>query len=155
MATGLEPLAPGAEVLVTGAGITGRAIVSALASWDVHITVCDDNDSALELLSRNGIHTGTPADAVALIGTFDLVVTFSLTQRNVLMNYINNGGYTSGSSGYADFGFGFDADCHYFNDRIWLVVDTAPASVPDGGLTGMLVGFGLIGLAAIRRLRVG
>lgn len=75
MATGLEPLAPGAEVLVTGAGITGRAIVSALASWDVHITVCDDNEAALELLSRNGIHTGTPADAVALIGTFALVVT--------------------------------------------------------------------------------
>ncbi|MCB0938463.1 MAG: UDP-N-acetylmuramoyl-L-alanine--D-glutamate ligase, partial [Mycobacterium sp.] len=73
--TGLEPLAPGAQILVTGAGITGRAVVSALSSWDVHVAVCDDNMSALDALSRNGIRTLAPADAVAAIGGYALVVT--------------------------------------------------------------------------------
>ncbi len=73
--TGLEPLAPGAQILVTGAGISGRAVVSALSSWDVHVAVCDDNMSALDALARNGIHTVSPTDAVARIGGYALVVT--------------------------------------------------------------------------------
>ena len=40
---GLTPLAPGARVLVTGARVTGRAVVAALASWDVRLWVCDDD----------------------------------------------------------------------------------------------------------------
>ena len=73
--TGLEPLAPGAQILVTGAGITGRAVVSALSSWDVHVAVCDDNMAALDALARNGIHTVSSTDAVARIGGYALVVT--------------------------------------------------------------------------------
>ncbi len=75
MPAGLEPLAPGAAILVTGAGVTGRAIVSALSSWDVHITVCDDNVAALEALARNAVDTIAPADAVTRIGGYALVVT--------------------------------------------------------------------------------
>lgn len=72
---GLEPLIPGAQVLVAGAGITGRAVVAALASWDVHISVCDDNVASLEALAANGIHAIDPAAAVAAIADFALVVT--------------------------------------------------------------------------------
>ena len=52
VSAGLEPLAPGARILVTGAGSTGRAVVAALASWDVEIRVCDDNADALAALDR-------------------------------------------------------------------------------------------------------
>nr|WP_255525428.1 UDP-N-acetylmuramoyl-L-alanine--D-glutamate ligase [Mycolicibacterium sp. BK634] len=72
---GLAELSPGAQVLVTGAGITGRAVVGALASWDVGIRVCDDNVDSLKALAANGIDTITPAEAVAGIGDFTLVVT--------------------------------------------------------------------------------
>ena len=75
MHSGLEELSSGAQVLVTGAGITGRAIVAALASWDVEIQVCDDNAESLKALAANGIRTIAPADAVAGIGGFTLVVT--------------------------------------------------------------------------------
>ena len=75
MAAGLQPLAPGARVLVTGAGITGRAVVAALASWDVEIRVCDDNADALAALNANGVATVTPAEAVAAIDGFTLVIT--------------------------------------------------------------------------------
>ncbi|MBB3751284.1 UDP-N-acetylmuramoylalanine--D-glutamate ligase [Mycolicibacterium sp. BK634] len=75
MLPGLAELSPGAQVLVTGAGITGRAVVGALASWDVGIRVCDDNVDSLKALAANGIDTITPAEAVAGIGDFTLVVT--------------------------------------------------------------------------------
>ena len=75
MAAGLEPLAPGARILVTGAGITGRAVVAALASWDVEIRVCDDNADALAALAANGVATVSPADAVVAIEDFTLVIT--------------------------------------------------------------------------------
>lgn len=86
--------------------------------------------------------------------TFDLVINFDLIQRNTLKDFINNGGYTSPSTGYADFGFGFDADCHYYNDGIRFVVHTAPAVVPEGGMTLVLLALGLIGFMPIRRFLV-
>ncbi|MCB0934316.1 MAG: UDP-N-acetylmuramoyl-L-alanine--D-glutamate ligase [Mycobacterium sp.] len=64
-------MVPGAHILVTGARVTGRAIVAALDSWDVAISVCDDDAAAARAL---GDHIA-PADAVARIGQFDLVVT--------------------------------------------------------------------------------
>ncbi|GAY16314.1 UDP-N-acetylmuramoyl-L-alanine--D-glutamate ligase [Mycobacterium sp. shizuoka-1] len=71
----LPELTAGAQVLVTGAGVTGRAVVAALASWDVHIRVCDDNAESLKAFAANGIDTITPADAVLAIDEFTLVVT--------------------------------------------------------------------------------
>ena len=75
MQRGLAELTSGAQVLVAGARVTGRAVVSALASLDVHIWVCDDSDDMLKALTDNGIDTITPAEAVAGIGDFTLVVT--------------------------------------------------------------------------------
>ncbi|MCX2933345.1 UDP-N-acetylmuramoyl-L-alanine--D-glutamate ligase [Mycobacterium sp. CVI_P3] len=71
----LAELTSGVQVLVAGAGVTGRAVVAALASWDVHIRVYDDNADSLKVLAANGIDTLAPADAVAAIGEFTLVVT--------------------------------------------------------------------------------
>lgn len=71
----LEPIAPGAAVLVTGAGITGRAVAAALQPLGVQTTVTDDNAAALAALSGQGIATLPPADAVAAMTEFDVVVT--------------------------------------------------------------------------------
>ncbi|BBZ76453.1 UDP-N-acetylmuramoylalanine--D-glutamate ligase [Mycolicibacterium anyangense] len=73
--TSLQALAPGARVLVAGAGITGRAVVAALATLDVHIQVCDDSADALNTFSANGIGVIEPQRAIAGMDTVDLVVT--------------------------------------------------------------------------------
>ena len=73
MAAGVSPLAPGARILVTGAGITGRAVVRALSAWDLDVRVCDDNLVALRALA--GADSIASADAIDRAAEFDLVVT--------------------------------------------------------------------------------
>ncbi|WP_409429164.1 UDP-N-acetylmuramoyl-L-alanine--D-glutamate ligase [Mycobacterium sp. SMC-11] len=70
---GLGVLSAGARVLVAGAGITGRAIVKALAPFGLDVTVCDDNVAALGAYSE--VTTCSPAEAAAQIGGYTLVVT--------------------------------------------------------------------------------
>ncbi len=69
------PLGPGARVLITGAGITGRAVVAALDPLGVRAWVCDDNGAALAALDAVGTATLSPAEAITRIGDFDLLVT--------------------------------------------------------------------------------
>ncbi|HEX9178103.1 MAG TPA: UDP-N-acetylmuramoyl-L-alanine--D-glutamate ligase [Mycobacterium sp.] len=67
-------LLPGRRVLVTGAGITGRAVSAVLAPMGVRLFVCDDDPKALQRLAEPATVVGT-ADAAARIADFDLVVT--------------------------------------------------------------------------------
>ena len=68
------PLKPGARVLVTGAGITGRSVSAALEPTGVRLTICDDDPLALQrLVAAAGVVTTT--EAVERIGGYDLVVT--------------------------------------------------------------------------------
>jgi len=118
---GLELLTPGARVLVTGAGITGRAIVSALASWDVEIRVCDDNAEALAAMTAGGVATLSPADAVAQIDDVDLVITspgFPPTAPALAA------AATAGVPiwGDVELAWRLDAAGHYGPPRRWLVV---------------------------------
>jgi hypothetical protein len=78
-------------------------------------------------------------------------ITFTGTQVSALVAYISNGGATSGSAGYADFGFAFDPDCHYYNTGIELKVVTKKYYVPDGGASVAFLGAGLVAIAALRR----
>lgn len=39
-------LSAGARVLVAGAGVTGRAVLSALTPLDLDLTLCDDDPAA-------------------------------------------------------------------------------------------------------------
>lgn len=71
----LLPLRPGATVLVTGARVTGRAIVHALAPLGVAIRICDDNADELRGLAVDGVEIMTPDEAIARIDEHDLVVT--------------------------------------------------------------------------------
>ena len=62
-------------MLVTGAGITGRAVLAALAPLGVAATLCDDNAEALQSYADQGVTVVDPAAAVATIGDYALVVT--------------------------------------------------------------------------------
>lgn len=66
---------PGSAVLVTGAGVTGRAILAALAPLGVNATLTDDRPSALAEYARQGVSVVDPAEATAAIADFGLVVT--------------------------------------------------------------------------------
>jgi UDP-N-acetylmuramoylalanine--D-glutamate ligase len=74
-ADSLQLLTPGAPVLVAGAGITGRAVLAALAPLGVNPTLCDDNADALAALAVEGVAVVAPEAAIDTIGAFALVVT--------------------------------------------------------------------------------
>ncbi|MFZ0833604.1 MAG: UDP-N-acetylmuramoyl-L-alanine--D-glutamate ligase, partial [Mycobacterium sp.] len=65
---------PGRRVLVTGAGITGRAVSAVLAPVGVRLFVCDDDPKALQRLAEPATVVGM-AEAAARASEFDLVVT--------------------------------------------------------------------------------
>lgn len=71
----------------------------------------------------------------------DWIYTFAATQLDDLESYLANG----------VFGFGFDPDCHYFNDGITLTIETTE-TVPEPSV-GLLVSVGL-GLAGWGKRRV-
>jgi UDP-N-acetylmuramoylalanine--D-glutamate ligase len=75
----LDPLRPGASVLVAGARVTGRAVAAALTRFGAVPTVFDDDPAMLSSLAESGIATVDPtAAAQQLAGTestYALVVT--------------------------------------------------------------------------------
>ncbi|QYL15047.1 UDP-N-acetylmuramoyl-L-alanine--D-glutamate ligase [Mycolicibacterium pallens] len=118
---GLEALTSGAQVLVAGARVTGRAVVSALASFDVHIWVCDDNEESLKALADNGIDAITPADAVLSISDFALVVTSpGFPPTAPLLAAAAAAGVPIW--GDVELAWRLDAAGHYGPPRRWLVV---------------------------------
>ncbi|MDZ4269081.1 MAG: UDP-N-acetylmuramoyl-L-alanine--D-glutamate ligase [Mycobacterium sp.] len=65
----------GADVLVTGAGITGRAILAALMPLGARAKLTDDSPSALASFAQQGVAVIDPANAVERMSDFALVVT--------------------------------------------------------------------------------
>lgn len=65
----------GASVLVTGARVTGQAILAALAPLGVRATLTDDSPAALATFAGQGTGVIDPGAAVEQIADFDLVVT--------------------------------------------------------------------------------
>lgn len=68
-----DVLAAGTRVLVTGAGITGRAVSAALAPLGVRLFICDDDPRALQRLVEPATVVGSD-EAAARMADFDLVV---------------------------------------------------------------------------------
>ncbi len=73
--TDLAPLTHGAAVLVTGAGITGRALLATLQPLGARVTLTDDSANALQRYAQSGVAVIDPAAAVDHIADFDLVAT--------------------------------------------------------------------------------
>lgn len=73
--SGLEPLAPGAPVLVAGGGVTGRAALAALKRFGAAATLCDDDPATLRGYAESGVATMTTSTATQRISDFALVVT--------------------------------------------------------------------------------
>lgn len=73
----------------------------------------------------------------------NFVYTFTADQLQILSTYFLNGG---------DIAFGFDPDCHFWNDGIAFSFTTAPTATPEP-TTLALLGTGLAGLYYNRKRR--
>ncbi len=68
----------------------------------------------------------------------DITYNFTDTNLSTLMAYAADG----------NFGFGFDPDCHFYNNGVTFKIETAATPIPAPIL---LLGTGLIGMAGFRR----
>ncbi|WP_261898477.1 UDP-N-acetylmuramoyl-L-alanine--D-glutamate ligase [Mycobacterium marinum] len=59
----LDPLVPGAPVLVAGARVTGRAVLAALTRFGAIPTMCDDDPAMLRPFAESGVATVDPSVA--------------------------------------------------------------------------------------------
>ncbi len=115
----LAPLATAARVLVTGARVTGRAVVTALRPWGVPLWVCDDDPAAARALGD--VQYLAPADAIARAGEFDLVVTSpGFPPTAPVLAAANTAGVPIW--GDVELAWRLDAAGRYGSPRQWLVV---------------------------------
>jgi UDP-N-acetylmuramoylalanine--D-glutamate ligase len=116
----LSLLVPGARVLVTGAGITGRSVSAVLEPTGVRLTICDDDPKALQRLITP-VSVVTTAEAQAHIADYDLVVTspgFPPTAP-VLAGAADAGVPIWGD---VELAWRLDSSGHFGRPRQWLVV---------------------------------
>ncbi|NTV51359.1 MAG: PEP-CTERM sorting domain-containing protein [Desulfobulbaceae bacterium] len=69
------------------------------------------------------------------------IIPGSLNTLPTLEAYLRNGN---------NFSFGFDPDCHYYNDKVTFTITVDNVSVPEPA-TLLLFGTGLAGLMGLRR----
>lgn len=116
----------------TGAPVPASQIVDYFAS---------NNDLVVNGTARTFIGSFTDTNGVAATNT--VVFDFTSEQLQALINYISNGN---------NIAFGFDPDCHFWNNGISLKLFTTPQAVPEPA-TMALLGTGLAGLYYRRRQR--
>ncbi len=74
MSPTLEPLSAGAPVLVAGGGVTGRAVLAALAALGATATLCDDDPATRRQFAESGTPTEDSASAAAHVADYVLVI---------------------------------------------------------------------------------
>ncbi|MGZ5019741.1 MAG: VPDSG-CTERM sorting domain-containing protein, partial [Chthoniobacterales bacterium] len=74
---------------------------------------------------------------------------FNTGQLTALQGYLNS----AGSSGWGNFGFGLDPDCHYFNNGVSFQITTSKTTtaVPEGGSAALLLAIGFASVLFLRR----
>lgn len=115
----LTELEPGARVLVAGAGVTGRAVLGALAPLGLEVTLCDDDPTALRRYTE--VTTVSPAQAAARIADYTLVVTSpGFPPSTPVLAAAAGAGVPIW--GDVELAWRLDAAGHYGPPRRWLVV---------------------------------
>jgi len=97
---------------------------------------------ASPLLASNPLIAPGTANTFLTSRSFTMTPTtytynFTAAQLVALRSYIANG---------ANIAFGFDPDCHFFNDGVKFTM-----TVPDGGTTAVLLGLTMVGVCFARR----
>ncbi|OMC25835.1 UDP-N-acetylmuramoyl-L-alanine--D-glutamate ligase [Mycobacterium colombiense] len=117
----LEPLAPGAAVLVAGGGVTGRAVLTALARFGVASTLCDDDPARLRGYADAGVATVSTSTATDEISRYALVVASpGFAPTTPLLVAAAAAGVPIW--GDVELAWRLDAAGHYGPPRRWLVV---------------------------------
>ncbi|WP_245830466.1 UDP-N-acetylmuramoyl-L-alanine--D-glutamate ligase [Mycobacterium numidiamassiliense] len=145
----MEPLAPGAPVLVAGARVTGRSILFALKRFGAAVTLFDDDPAMLRPYAESGVTTVDATAAIAGIAEYALVVTSPGFQPStpVLAAAAAAGIPIWGD---VELAWRLDSAGHYGPPRRWLVVTgtngktTTTSMLHDmltaGGLRSVLCG---------------
>jgi UDP-N-acetylmuramoylalanine--D-glutamate ligase len=117
----LDPLVPGAPVLIAGGRVTGRAVLAALTRFGATPTVCDDDPVMLRPYAESGVATVDPAVAQQRISEYALVVTSPGFQPTTP---VLAAAATAGVPiwGDVELAWRLDAAGYYGPPRRWLVV---------------------------------
>jgi UDP-N-acetylmuramoylalanine--D-glutamate ligase len=117
----LEPLVPGAPVLVAGGRVTGRAVQAALTRFGAMPTVCDDDPEMLRPYAERGVATTDPSTAAQRIAGYALVVASpGFSPATPLLAAAAAAGVPIW--GDVELAWRLDAAGHYGPPRRWLAV---------------------------------
>jgi UDP-N-acetylmuramoylalanine--D-glutamate ligase len=139
----LEPLSATTPVLVAGGGVTGRSVLTALASLGVTATLCDDDPVTRQQFADAGTATVDSSTAAQHITDYALVVTspgFPPTAP------VPSAAAASGVPVWGDveLAWRLDASGHYGPPRRWLAVTgTNGKTTTTSMLQAMLTSAGL------------
>jgi UDP-N-acetylmuramoylalanine--D-glutamate ligase len=115
------PLPAGAPVLVAGGGVTGKAVLAALARFGAAATLCDDDPATLRRYTESGVPTMTTSTATGRVAEYSLVVTSpGFSPATPLLAAAATAGVPIW--GDVELAWRLDAAGHYGPPRRWLVV---------------------------------
>jgi len=119
--SGLDPLTPGAPVLVAGGGVTGKAVLAALTRFGAAPILCDDDAATLRRYAEGGVATVTTSTAIERVAEYPLVVTSpGFSPATPLLAAAAAAGVPIW--GDVELAWRLDAAGHYGPPRRWLVV---------------------------------
>jgi hypothetical protein len=112
------------------------------------------NNSLLKAATAD-TKTGTPTTITwsdpsgGAARNFDLVIQLSAANLTLLDQLL----IADPDSNSPDVGFGFAAECHYYDSGVTFTVNTGPATVPEGGSTLALLGLAMTAIVGVSRFK--